>query len=118
MAALEASLCAMDEEGIDEVFNRHYQAAELCRAGLERLGLQLWPEHDAQKSPTVTACRIPDGWTWENWRLALANRGLFVGGSLGPLRGNVFRLGHMGTQANCAKIESAMDVMKSVLNNA
>jgi aspartate aminotransferase-like enzyme len=38
-----------------------------------------------------------------------------VGGSLGPLAGKVFRIGHMGTQANLALVKRGMDVLAQVL---
>ena len=65
--------------------------------------------------PTVTAARIPTGWEWNDWRKALAAEGLVVGGSLGPLAGKVFRLGHMGTQADADRMAMALETMKKVL---
>ncbi len=115
VAALNASLKAMEEEGLSAVFARHKATAKLCREGLARLGIKLWPAPGAVPSPTVTAACIPKGWDEPSWRGALAQKGLFVGGSLGPLSGKVFRLGHMGTQAHPARMAAALDVMKEVL---
>lgn len=115
VAALNASLRAMEEEGFSAVFARHEATAKLCREGLVNLGIELWPAPDAVPSPTVTAAYLPEGWDWQAWRTALAEKGLFVGGSLGPLNGKVFRLGHMGTQAHPERMNAALDVMKDAL---
>ena len=98
------------------VFARHEAVARQCREGVQALGLSLWPAKDAVNSPTVTAIRVPEGWAWNDWRVALAERGLYVGGSLGPLAGKVFRMGHMGTQANAEAMTSALAVMKDILS--
>jgi len=40
---------------------------------------------------------------------------LVVAGSYGPLTNKVFRLGHMGTQADKDLVVQALDVIKKVL---
>jgi aspartate aminotransferase-like enzyme len=47
----------------------------------------------------------------------LRARGLAVGGSLGPLAGNVFRIGHMGAQADLALVDRGLDVLEEVLQS-
>lgn len=116
VAALDASLSALEKEGLEHVFARHEAVARLCRDGVRALGLSLWPAEGAVSSPTVTAVRMPEGWQWNDWRTALAARGLYVGGSLGPLAGRVFRMGHMGTQADADAMRAALDVMKDILS--
>lgn len=115
VAALDASIAALEEEGLENVFARHESVARACREGAEKLGLTLWPEQGAVCSPTVTAIRVPQEYTCASWRQKLAQRGLYVGGSLGPLADKVFRMGHMGTQANMEKLHAALAVMKDVL---
>ena len=82
---------------------------------MAEIGIPLWTAPEAVNSPTVTAARIPAGWEWNDWRKALAAEGLVVGGSLGPLAGKVFRLGHMGTQADAGRMAMALETMKNVL---
>ncbi len=115
VSSLSASVRALENEGLDNVFARHEHVAEMCRKGVEEIGIRLWPKDDAVNSPTVTACYIPEGWESQQWRKILASRGLFVGGSLGPLKDKVFRLGHMGTQANADTMKQAIEVMRDVL---
>lgn len=118
VAALHAAAGALIQEGPARVFARHEAVAAMCRQGLADLGIPLWTAPDAVNSPTVTAARIPAGFTWPEWRNALASRGLVVGGSLGPMNGKVFRLGHMGTQADPDRMAQALAVMKEVLQKS
>lgn len=109
---------AMDkilEEGLDAVYKRHLDVAKFCRDGLVELGINLWTREDAVNSPTVTAACIPDGFTFAEWKTALAERGLYIGGSFGPMDGKVFRLGHMGVQADLECTKNALEVIKDVM---
>jgi aspartate aminotransferase-like enzyme len=63
----------------------------------------------------VTAVNVPENIGWAEWDERLRERGLVVGGSLGPLAGKVFRLGHMGTQADRALVDRAMDAIADAL---
>lgn len=40
---------------------------------------------------------------------------MVVGGNYGPLAGKVFRIGHMGSQANQVLVQQGMDVLEAVL---
>ena len=39
-----------------------------------------------------------------------------VGGSYGSLAGKVFRIGHMGSQADMGLVRKGMDILEKVLN--
>jgi aspartate aminotransferase-like enzyme len=112
IAALHASTLALLEEGLPAVFERHEKVAAQCRQGLRDLGFALWPAPDAVPSPTVTAARVPAHRAWNEWRGELARKGLIAGGSLGPLNGKVFRLGHMGPQADAGLMARALKVLE------
>ena len=115
VAALHAAASAMLDEGLEQIFTRHEAVGQQCREGLARIGLKLWTRPEAVNSPTVTAACVPEGVEWPVWRDELARRGLVVGGSLGPMAGRVFRLGHMGPQADAARMERALCVMREAL---
>lgn len=115
LAALYASLRDLDNEGFEAVFRRHEEVAKVCRTGLKALDIALWPQQDALLSPTVTAARIPAPYTWPEWQQALRKRGLVVAGSFGVMQGKVFRLGHMGSQAQLSLVRSALACMDEVL---
>ena len=103
------------EEGLATVFSRHEDVATRCRNGLQALGIELWPASQAIASPTVTAALVPQGWSWPDWQKALRQKGLCVAGSFGEMEGRVFRLGHMGSQANMVLMDSALDAIASAL---
>lgn len=115
VAALNASVNVMEREGLYGVYARHKAVAQQCREGLANLGIPLWTAEGAVNSPTVTAAMVPEGFTWPEWQTALKAEGLVVGGSYGPMDGKVFRLGHMGTQADSALMDKALAVMAKVL---
>lgn len=115
VAALEAALELLEKEGFETVFKRHEAVAGQCRQGLRALGLELFPAPGAEASPTVTAALLPKGFSWEDWRQKLRTRGLVVAGSFGPMAGRVFRLGHMGTQADADLMDRALEAMAAVL---
>jgi aspartate aminotransferase-like enzyme len=76
------------------------------------MGLNLFPAPGAVSSPTVTAVNLPDDLQWEGFDGRLRNKGLVVGGSYGVHAGRVFRLGHMGIQADKTLVEKALDVIE------
>jgi aspartate aminotransferase-like enzyme len=117
LAALSAALDIIEAEGVEKVFARHEQAAALCRKGLAGLGLELFPAPEAVHSPTVTAVLLPQGVEFRRWQAALRERGLAVAGSFGPMAGKVFRIGHMGSQADVTLVQKALDIIGDVLDD-
>ena len=115
VAALHAGAQAIFKEGTQAAFARHEAVAARCREGLAELGVKLWTAPDAVNAPTVTAAMIPDGYTWPEWKEALRRHGLICTGSFGPMAGKVFRLGHMGTQAQPYLMEQALDAIAVTL---
>lgn len=115
VAALYTAAGILLDEGLENSFNRHDAVARRCRQGLMDAGVELFPAAGAVPSPTVTAARIPDGYTWETWDRRLRDDGLVVAGSYGPLAEKVFRLGHMGAQADAALVDRALAVIAGVL---
>ncbi|MHB0988911.1 MAG: hypothetical protein ACYC3P_09655 [Bellilinea sp.] len=105
------------DEGLEPVFARHNQAAEICRNRILELGLRLFPAASAVPAPTVTAVYLPDGIGWQEFDERLRERGLVVGGSYGPLAGKIFRIGHMGSQADLDLVDQALDVIESVVRD-
>jgi len=116
MAGLNAAVELILNEGLKNCFARHKKVAEYCRNRLKDMGLSLFPAPDAVPSPTVTAVRVPEGISWPEFDAKLRERGLVVGGSYGPLAGKVFRLGHMGAQADMELMKRALEVIESVTN--
>ena len=115
MAGLHLATRLILHDGLQVAFKRHADVAAYCRKRLKEMGVELFPVREAICSPTVTAARIPQGWTWTDLDQELRTRGLVVGGSYGPLAGKVFRIGHMGSQARRELVEQGLDILEQVL---
>ncbi|MDQ4074712.1 MAG: aminotransferase class V-fold PLP-dependent enzyme [Chloroflexota bacterium] len=115
VAALNEACAMVLEEGLENVYARHARVTAQTRQGLDEQGIRLYPSPSAVAAPTVTAALVPAGWTWEAFDGALRERGLVVGGSWGKLYGKVFRIGHMGTQADEGLVAEALEVIQKVL---
>jgi aspartate aminotransferase-like enzyme len=84
------------EEGLKNRINRHKLAAEATRTGIKALDLKLFPEEEVS-STTVTAVRMPEGVTDGELRGTMRNKyHVELAGGQDHLKGNVFRIGHMG----------------------
>lgn len=106
------------EEGLSKVLARHEKVARYCRQRALEMGLELFPALDAILSPTVTALNVPPRMKWKKLDEALRAEGVVVGGNYGTLAGKVFRIGHMGTQANLEWVAQAMDILEGVIKKA
>jgi aspartate aminotransferase-like enzyme len=116
LAALYTATQMLLKEGLKASFERHEAAALQCREGIRALGLELFPAANAISSPTVTAIKVPQGISWADFDCRLREHGMAVGGNYGPLAGKVFRMGHMGTQANQKLLENALGILGTVCN--
>lgn len=103
------------KEGLAESFNRHDDVARFCRQQIMEMGLTLFPSATAIPAPTITAVNVPQGISWPDFDAKLRQQGLVAAGSYGPLADKVFRLGHMGTQADRELVARALDAIRKVL---
>ncbi len=115
MASLNTGAELILREGLSNCFERHDISARYCRERAVEIGLELFPAADAIQSPTVTAVNVPDGISWQELDQKFRQRGLVVGGNYGPLAGKVFRIGHMGSQANMPQVTQALDAIEDVM---
>lgn len=103
------------EEGLSKVIERHRKVAGYCRKRIREMGLKLFPAFDAVPSPTVTAVYVPEKMSWKKLDVALREKGVVFGGNYGCLAGKVFRIGHMGTQADPDLVKRALDILEQQL---
>ncbi len=115
LAQLNKACELLLEEGVDHAIQRHREVAEYCRKRAVDMGLLLYPAEGAVPSPTVTALYVPALWTMETLLAAFRRKGLVVGGNYGILADKVFRIGHMGTQANMNLIKEVMDIIENTI---
>lgn len=112
LAAREA-LRVATEEGLAERFDRVSRQARAVRAAVEAMGLELFPD-PAFASDTVTAVRYPEGVSDGDVRGRLKEEhGVVIAGGQGPVKGEIFRVGHMGT-ATFAELAAGLQAIEAV----
>ncbi|MBI2849440.1 MAG: alanine--glyoxylate aminotransferase family protein [Chloroflexi bacterium] len=94
--ALHEALALISDEGLEARTARHLKHGAALQAGLEAMGLTLHAEKNYRLS-TLTTVRIPSGVDDLRVRQALLNKwNIEIGGGLGPLKGQIWRIGLMG----------------------
>ena len=93
--ALAKSVQIILEEGLEARYARHEKIARSFRAGLKALGLTLVTEADAL-APTLSVIKYPEGMDDVAFRAKMEEYDIIVAGGVGPLKGKIFRVGHMG----------------------
>ncbi|MFC0523275.1 pyridoxal-phosphate-dependent aminotransferase family protein [Pontibacillus salicampi] len=90
-------VCAMlEEETLPEVYKRHEVMKNMTRAGIRALGLPLLTS-DEDASPTVTSVKGAEDLDVDAFRNHVRDRfGLSLAGGQKQLKGQIFRIGHMG----------------------
>lgn len=94
--AMNEALKIVMEEGLENRVARHHKAAKASVAAVKALGLELFAD-EAVSSATVTAVKMPEGITDAEFRGTTRDKyGVELAGGQDHLKGNIFRIGHMG----------------------
>ncbi|MBT3536322.1 MAG: aminotransferase class V-fold PLP-dependent enzyme [Rhodospirillaceae bacterium] len=94
---LDEAVAMLQEEGLQNVFNRHARLAEATRRAVAAWGLETVARDDGEKSNSLTAVMLPDGHDADAFRATVLNRyNMSLGNGLGRLAGRAFRIGHLG----------------------
>jgi pyridoxamine---pyruvate transaminase len=89
------------EEGLETCIARHQTAARAVRAGVQAMGLELWPRREDYAAGCVTAIRVPEGISRAGALEHIRERyGVMLSGGYGELADKLFRIGHMGPAAD------------------
>ncbi|HLZ96122.1 MAG TPA: alanine--glyoxylate aminotransferase family protein [Candidatus Dormibacteraeota bacterium] len=97
--ALQEGLHMLEEEGLDNVYERHARLARATQAGLKALGFQLFAK-EGFRSNTVTSALPPPGLDVSALRKLLnAKYGVVIAGGQGKMTGKMVRVGHLGAVA-------------------
>ncbi|MCG3089500.1 pyridoxal-phosphate-dependent aminotransferase family protein [Sporosarcina cyprini] len=92
---LNQALDLLEKEGLENVYRRHSLLMEMTRAAFKAHHIPLLTS-DQDASPTVTAIR-PADFDAEEFRKVLKNDfRMSIAGGQGHLKGEIFRIGHMG----------------------
>ncbi len=116
---LRVSLDLLLEEGLENVFARHYRIAEGIRHAIAAWGLELCALSPELYSDTVSAIYVPDGFD-SNALTEHAYRkyGVSFGIGLGEMNAKAFRIGHLGAMSDVIALSglSAMEMAMKDLN--
>lgn len=110
--ALHEALVLIAEEGLEARIQRHLRHGLALQRGLEAMGLVLHADKNYRAS-VVTAVRVPPGVDDLRVKQGLLNKfDIEIAGGLGPLKGQIWRIGLMGhssTEENVLRLLSALE---------
>lgn len=112
---LHESLLILNEEGIENSWERHTANSKKLIAGLSELGLEpIVPEQE--RLAQLISVSIPEGTDEAAVRSRLLNEfNLEIGAGLGALSGKVWRIGLMGYSSKQENIDLCLKALKEVL---
>ena len=112
---MRESLKMLNEEGLENVYARHFRLAEGVRRAVDAWGLKLVAQSPDLYSDTVSAIYVPEGFDSNALtEHAFDAYGVSFGIGLGEMNGKAFRIGHLGSLTDVmvlsglATIEMAM----------
>ena len=112
---LHEALVMLQEEGIENAWQRHALHHQALRDGLEAMGLQMSEAADVSL-PQLNSVTIPEGVDDAALRGQLLNNyGLEIGAGLGTLAGKVWRIGLMGSSCTRRHVMLCLDALENTL---
>ncbi len=112
---LHEALRLVLEEGLEARFARHHRHARALVAGLEAMGLEPRVPSEERLAP-LTAVAVPEGIDDGAARAHLLNEfDLEIGGGLGPMKGNTWRIGLMGAGSTRRNVMLCLSALRSAL---
>jgi alanine-glyoxylate transaminase/serine-glyoxylate transaminase/serine-pyruvate transaminase len=113
--ALREALLLIFEEGLEARFDRHRLNHQALLAGLQAMGLE--PLAQARyRLWTLNAVRIPEGVEDAKIRRRLLDEfSIEIGGGLGPLKGQIWRIGLMGYSSSKRNVLLFLGALETVL---
>lgn len=114
--ALHEALVMLQEEGLEQAWQRHRHHHNALKAGLEALDMTfIVPE--AARLPQLNAVTIPEGINEAEVRSRLLTEyNLEIGAGLGALAGKVWRIGLMGQSCTARNVLFCLASLESVLH--
>jgi aspartate aminotransferase-like enzyme len=96
VVGLNVALGMILDRGLEAAFDEHVRLGRACREGVKAMGLELFSPDD-DSSAVVTTVRVPEPIDGGQLLLDLRDRfGITLAPGQGPLKGKVFRVGHLG----------------------
>ena len=115
--ALHESLVMLQDEGLENSWQRHKDNHMALRAGIEAMGLNFVVD-EAYRLPQLNSVTIPEGIDEAAVRSTLLNQfNLEIGAGLGALAGKVWRIGLMGHSSRAENILLCLGALDVVLSD-
>ncbi|MFQ5643437.1 MAG: pyridoxal-phosphate-dependent aminotransferase family protein [Thiogranum sp.] len=112
---LHEALVLLEDEGIENAWQRHSRNHMALRAGIEAMGLSFVVD-EADRLPQLNSVTIPEGVDDAAVRARLLNEySLEIGAGLGPMAGRIWRIGLMGFASNQRNVLLCLGALDAVL---
>jgi alanine-glyoxylate transaminase/serine-glyoxylate transaminase/serine-pyruvate transaminase len=112
---LHEALVMLQEEELENAWERHHRNHLALRAGLEAMGLDFVVPED-ERLPQLNAIAVPQGVDEAVVRaLLLSDYQLEIGAGLGAMAGKVWRIGLMGHASNPRNVRLCLGALDDVL---
>src|SRR2546423_7416830 len=112
--ALREALRLIHEEGLEARWRRHELNHRALVAGVEAMGLKM-AVAPAQRLWSLNAVSVPEGVDDARVRAHLLREDIEIGGGLGPLKGQIFRIGLMGSGSTRENVVLVLDALQRAL---
>lgn len=113
--ALREALRLIHEEGLESRWQRHERSHRALMTGLQAMGLEPFAQ-EGHRLPSLNAVRIPEGVSDGNVRGRLLQEyGIEIGGGLGHLKGQIWRIGLMGYNSTRKNVLTFLAAFEDVL---
>jgi alanine-glyoxylate transaminase/serine-glyoxylate transaminase/serine-pyruvate transaminase len=116
--ALREGLRIVQEEGLEQRWQRHLRNHKALKAGLTALGLN-YTAVEGHQLPQLNVVRLPDGVEEGPVRKRLLEEfGIEIGGGLGDLKGKAWRIGLMGYNSTSIVVLQLLAALEQCLRGA
>ncbi len=113
--ALREALRLIFIEGLDACYQRHATFGKALQSGLQAMGLRMHVKEDVRLSQ-LTAVTIPDGVNDAAVRKQLLEEfGIEIGGGLGVLKGQIWRIGLLGHSCQKKNVVLFLTALEHIL---
>ena len=117
--ALRKALELIIQEGLTARWRLHQSTAVSVQQQLEQIGIMNLVAEPQYRLPTVTAATLPNELSSQLLQQYLKNNyGILIAGGVGPLRDNIFRIGHMGYSARPWLVNRVVSAVKDFLSSS
>ena len=114
---LHEALVILQEEGLENAWQRHNHNHRALRAGIEAMGLSFVVEESA-RLPQLNSVTIPEGIPDAVVRKRLLNEySLEIGAGLGVMAGKIWRIGLMGYASNRKNVLLCLGALDAILTD-